>query len=132
MKLKELYEKVCTTDWRWRHAMAGGVRKVTWRPDASPLAGLVAELIAENGFLRQQMIVLQRLVKRPKFRSRDPRVRVVLARLNTRWRSGLLLVQPRTGRWHRRTASSLGPTRWINASKSRPPAVHLGIAADAA
>ena len=129
MELKDLYEKVRTTCSRWRDAIAGVVKKVTCPPDASLLAGPVldltrskAELIAENTFLRQQVIVLQRSVKRPKFRNRDRLVMVLLARLNARWRSALLLVQPKTllG-WHRRLF------RLIWKRKSRPKRVQETI-----
>ncbi len=61
-----------------------------------------AALIAENALLRQQVIVLQRQIKRPAFRPRDRVLLVLLARLVRGWRSALLIVQPDTLlRWHR-------------------------------
>jgi hypothetical protein len=61
-----------------------------------------AELIAENAFLRQQLIVASRGVKRPGFRGHERRLLVLLARLLPRWPGALLLVKPQTVlRWHR-------------------------------
>ncbi len=72
-------------------------------------AGLVSdltrsrsELIAENAFLRQQLIVASRAVKRPVFRGHERGLLVLLARLLPRWRCALPLVTPETVlRWHR-------------------------------
>jgi putative transposase len=61
-----------------------------------------SELIAENAFLRQQLIVASRGVKRPAFRGHERGLLVLLARLLPRWRCALLLVKPETVlRWHR-------------------------------
>jgi len=61
-----------------------------------------AALIAENALLRQQLIVLQRQVKRPVFTPRDRLLLVLLARLVAGWQGALLLVQSDTLlRWHR-------------------------------
>jgi transposase InsO family protein len=60
------------------------------------------DLIAENAILRQQLIVLKRQVKRPKFTNGDRLRLVFLSRLNKFWDSALYLVQPQTVlRWHR-------------------------------
>jgi putative transposase len=60
------------------------------------------ELLAENAFLRQQLIVASRRVKRPAFRSHERGLLVLLARLVSRWRDAVLLVKPDTIlRWHR-------------------------------
>ena len=60
------------------------------------------ELIGENAPLRQQLIVLQRQVPRPRFREGERFTLVLLARLTRGWRSALMLVQPATIlRWHR-------------------------------
>ena len=60
------------------------------------------ELVAENAFLRQQLIVLQRHVPHPRFRAGERVTLVLFARLARGWRSALLLVQPATIlRWHR-------------------------------
>jgi hypothetical protein len=60
------------------------------------------ELIAENAFLRQQLIVASRGVKRPGFRGHERGLLVLLARLLPQWRQALLLIKPETVlRWHR-------------------------------
>jgi putative transposase len=61
-----------------------------------------SELIAENALLRQQLIILQRQVKRPDFTRTDRLLLVLLARLVRTWQQTLLIVQPDTLlRWHR-------------------------------
>jgi len=61
-----------------------------------------AALVAENALLRQQLIVLQRQVKRPAFTPRDRVLLVLLARLVHGWQAVLLIAQPDTLlRWHR-------------------------------
>jgi transposase InsO family protein len=60
------------------------------------------DLVAENAILRQQLIVLKRQVKRPKFTNGDRLRLVLLSRLTQFWGSALHLVQPETIlRWHR-------------------------------
>lgn len=60
------------------------------------------ELIAENLFLRQQLIVLERQVVRPKLTKHDRRVLVLLASRIQGWREALVVVKPDTLlRWHR-------------------------------
>jgi putative transposase len=60
------------------------------------------ELLAENAFLRQQLIVASRKVKGPAFRPRERGLLVLLAGLVPRWRDAVLLVKPDTIlRWHR-------------------------------
>ena len=61
-----------------------------------------ADLIAENAMLRQQLIVLNRQVKRPHLTNAD-RLRLVLLARGTRfWQQALHIVQPDTLlRWHR-------------------------------
>lgn len=49
-----------------------------------------AELIAENVLLRQQLVVLQRHMKRSAFTNTDRRLLVILAQLVGRWRDALL------------------------------------------
>ncbi len=60
------------------------------------------ELIAENIFLRQQLIVLERQIARPKLTQRDRRLLVLLASRLRSWRDALFVVKPETliG-WHR-------------------------------
>jgi putative transposase len=62
-----------------------------------------SELIAENMFLRQQLIVLERQVVRPKLKQRDRQILVMLASRVQLWRDALIIVKPETlVRWHRR------------------------------
>jgi len=60
------------------------------------------ELIAENALLRQQVIILQRQVKRPQLTLRDRGLLVLLVRWVHRWKDALAIVKPDTllG-WHR-------------------------------
>ncbi|MFC1960955.1 integrase core domain-containing protein, partial [Chloroflexota bacterium] len=72
----------------------GGVVDVTRRKE---------ELILENMLLRQQLVVLQRQVKRPKLTWRERFTIVLLARwVGERWHEAMMIVQPDTViRWHR-------------------------------
>ena len=69
------------------------------------LADLVRDrpaLVAENAFLRQQLLVLRRSVKRPRCTPTDRALLVLLASRSRAWRQALLIVQPETLlRWHR-------------------------------
>ena len=59
------------------------------------------DLIAENAILRQQLIVLNRQVKRPQLNQGDRLGLVILARLTGFWQQALHIVQPDTLlRWH--------------------------------
>ena len=61
------------------------------------------ELIAENIFLRQQLIVLARQVERPILTQRDRQILVLLASRNQGWREALKIVRSETlVGWHRR------------------------------
>jgi hypothetical protein len=61
-----------------------------------------AALAAENMMLRQQLIVVQRSIPRPKLCRIDRVLLCWLSRLWSGWRSALLIVQPDTlTRWHR-------------------------------
>ena len=65
------------------------------------LLGSRAGLAAENLALRQQLMVLQRSVRRPRPRRRDRIFWVWLSQLWADWRSCLLIVKPETVvRWH--------------------------------
>jgi hypothetical protein len=60
------------------------------------------ELLAENAFLRQQLLVAARRVKTARFRATDRALLVALAAMFTHWRDALVLVKPETLlRWHR-------------------------------
>jgi putative transposase len=61
-----------------------------------------SELVAENAFLRQQLIILRRQVKRPACTRTDRILLVLLARMVQTWKQALFIVQPETLlRWHR-------------------------------
>ena len=81
-------------------------------------------LPAENIALRQQLLVLQRSVKRPKLRNRDRIFWSWLSRLWSGWRSALLIVQPQTiVKWHRLGFRLFW--RWKSRKKpGRPPLDH--------
>jgi putative transposase len=81
---------------------------------AADLTRSKAELVLENAFLRQQLITLQRQVKRPAPTSRDRVLLVLLARKLPSWKQALMIVQPDTLlRWHRDLF------RWFWKRKSR-------------
>ena len=62
------------------------------------------DLLLENLALRQQILVLQRQVKRPRFRVRERASWVVLSRYWAGWKSPLRLVKPETViSWHRKS-----------------------------
>jgi putative transposase len=66
------------------------------------LARSKGELVAENALLRQQLVVLQRSVKRPRCTAADRTLLVLLASRVRAWRQAMLIVQPDTLlRWHR-------------------------------
>jgi putative transposase len=73
------------------------------------------ELILENAFLRQQLIILDRQVKRPLARPRERVLLVALASRLRSWKQALLIVQPATLiRWHQDLF------RWLWARISKP------------
>ena len=66
------------------------------------LARSKSELVAENAFLRQQLIVLRRQVKRAACTKTDRMLLVLLASMVRTWKHALFIVQPETLlRWHR-------------------------------
>ncbi|MEO8397344.1 MAG: integrase core domain-containing protein [Chloroflexota bacterium] len=81
-----------------------------------------SELIAENAFLRQQLVILRRQTKRPTLTPLDRGLLVMLAgRLRT-WREALLIVKPDTLLiWHRQGFRIF----WRHKSnvKQRPPRI---------
>jgi transposase InsO family protein len=75
-----------------------------------------ADLMAENAILRQQVIVLNRQVKRPKLSAGDRFRLVFLSRLTDFWHTALHFVQPGTLlRWH----SDLFRLYWKRKSKTK-------------
>ena len=78
------------------------------------------DLIVENVMLRQQLIVLNRQVKRPQLNQRDCILLVILARGTRFWQQTLHIVQPDTLlRWHR----ELFRLYWRRKSKMRKPRI---------
>jgi putative transposase len=60
-----------------------------------------AELVAENAFLRQQLIVMKRTVTQPKLTATDRGLLVALASRVRGWKSTLLIMKPDTLlKWH--------------------------------
>jgi putative transposase len=75
-----------------------------------------ADLMLENALLRQQLIVLERQVKRPALKGRDRLLMVLLASKLRTWKQTVLIIQPDTIlRWHR----ELFKWVWRRKSKSR-------------
>ena len=60
------------------------------------------ELVLENALLRQQVVILQRGVKRPKVTNTDRRLLDLLASRLRTWHQALIVVKPETLlAWHR-------------------------------
>jgi hypothetical protein len=67
------------------------------------------DLIAENAFLRQQLIVFKRQTPRPSLTPKDRGLLVLLASWVRGWQDALLVVKPDTlKKWHVRAFSSIG------------------------
>ena len=76
-------------------------------------------LIAENAFLRQQLLILRRGVKRPRCTPTDRALLVLLASRLRAWRQALVIVQPETVlRWHRQGFRLFW--RWKSRPRSSP------------
>jgi transposase InsO family protein len=75
-----------------------------------------ADLVVENALLRQQLIILNRQVKRPQITNRDRFRLILLAHCTRFWKQALHIVQPDTLlRWHR----ELFRFYWRRKSKSK-------------
>ena len=82
-----------------------------WTKPATPatISGLLSDLprsrsdlVVENALLRQQLIVLNRQIKRPQLTNRDRFRLVFLSHFTKLWKQSLHIVQPDTLlRWHR-------------------------------
>jgi len=84
-------------------------------------------LVAENAFLRQQLLVLRRGVKRPRCTPADRALLVVFASRLRAWRQALLIVQPDTLlRWHR----ELFRRHWRRKSRAARPARRAKVPAE--
>jgi putative transposase len=81
-----------------------------------------AQLLAENAFLRQQLVVLHRQTKTPRLTGRDRLSLLLLAPWVPNWKSILQIVQPETLlRWHREGFQLF----WRWKSRRRNPARRL-------
>ncbi len=87
------------------------------------------QLLLENMLLRQQLIVLQRQVKRPAFKNRDRLLFVLLASQLRTWKQALLIVQPETLlRWHRDLFKWVWRRKSMSTGHRRPlPAPLIGL-----
>ena len=76
-----------------------------------------ADLVVENALLRQQLIVLNRQVKRPQLTNPERFRLVFLSHFTTFWKQTLHIVQPDTLlRWHR----ELFQFYWRRKSQGKP------------
>src|SRR5262245_60262152 len=95
---------------------------------AADLVRRKPELVVENAFLRQQLIVLARSTRRPRITSADRALLVLLASRRRTWRQALVIVQPATLlRWHRAGVRLVW--RWRSAPRSRQPRVAPDVVA---
>ena len=84
---------------------------------AADLVKSKPELIVENAFLRQQLIVVTRQAKPPKLTPRDRGLLVLLASRVREWKNALLIVKPDTLlKWHRQGFKLF----WRQKSKGQP------------
>ena len=98
----------------WTRPASGSVAAGT----VGDLTRTKAALLAEDAFLRQQLVVLARQVKRPALTPADRLRLVLLARLVRGWRAALLVVQPETLlRRHRQGCRLIWRTRSRGTSK---------------
>jgi putative transposase len=83
----------------------------------SDLARNRTDLVVENALLRQQLIVLNRQVKRPQLTNSDRVCLVFLTRFTLFWKQALPIIQPDTLlRWHR----ELFRFYWKRKSQGKP------------
>ncbi len=97
-----------------------------WSKPATPvlISGLFTDLarshtdlILENALLRQQLIVLDRQIKRPQLTKQDRLLFILLAHFTKFWKQSILIVQPETLlRWHR----ELFRWHWRRKSQGKP------------
>src|SRR5919199_2781337 len=89
---------------------------------AADLTRSRGDLLLENALLRQQVLILHRAARRPRFTPLDRGLLLLLASRLRTWAAALLIVQPETVlRWHRqgfrlcwrrRSAPRSRPSRW--------------------
>src|SRR5258708_7025143 len=86
----------------WLKATTKPVRPYLALGTAQDLMRSKTELVIENALLRQQLIVLNRRVKRPHLTRTDRWLMVLLSSKLQHWTQALLIIQPETVlRWHR-------------------------------
>ncbi len=129
-----LLQRLASTTRRAAQTLRRPLLSATKPPTTPLVAGTLADLprtkpalILENALLRQQVIILQRGVKRPRCTPTDRALLVLLAgRLRT-WHQSLLIVQPETLlRWHR----ALFTHFWRHTSRCAAPAHRPPLAPD--
>ena len=88
-----------------QHQIKGWIKPTTVVLALGALADLSrskTDLLVENAIMRQQLIVLNRQIKRPQLTNGDRIRLVLLARFSKFWRQALHIIQPDTLlRWHR-------------------------------
>jgi len=113
-------------------ALGHRLRATLKPPGARVVTGILSDLvrskpalIAENALLRQQLIILQHRVSRPRCTPTDHAILVLLASRVTAWRQALLIVQPDTLlRWHRELLRRI----WRQQSRTVLPAHRPSLA----
>ena len=95
---------------RGPRAAGTAISRLTRPISRSPARGIVSDLtrsksqlVAENLLLRQQLVVLNRSVRRPRLTRVERGLFVLLASKLQSWQEALLIVKPETVlRWHRK------------------------------
>jgi putative transposase len=122
----DLFHRITSTTRRAVQAVCRHLVAVS-KPTVVPLvAGTLADLprtkpalILENALLRQQLVILQRSVKRPRCTQTERALLVLLASRLRTWRQSLVIVQPDTLlRWHQ----DLFRRFWRRKSRTSAPA----------
>ncbi len=107
--IARLFRRLSAVSQALARALERRLRAAT-KPAAAPLiVGTMADmgrskpqLLVENALLRQQLIILQRSVTRPRCTATDRALLVLLTSRLRPWRQAVLIVQPETVlRWHR-------------------------------
>lgn len=100
--LKKFVSKSLGTIHKWFFEITKPAKSSQGLDILSDLTRSKSELIVENALLRQQLIVLNRQIKRPVFKPFDRFLLVVLASHLKEWKHALLILKPDTLlRWHR-------------------------------
>ncbi len=89
-------------DQLFRHGTTPAARPSLVRDSVSDLARPKGQLILENARLRQQLVILQRQIRRPHLKDCERFFLLVLASRLAHWKQALRIIQPGTLlRWHR-------------------------------